>query len=352
MPSPSFIFLGGVALAVYILKRLLQSIVVLFGLSLLIFFIARVVPGDPARAALGHFATEEQIARLRAEMHLDKPFFVQYYYWLVSVVHGDLGKSLYTQRPVIEDLAQFLPATLELMIFATLISLVVGQTLGAFSGYLRNSWFDGIFRVSSYIGVATPPFIIAIFLLFLFSQLLGLAPGVGRLPITAVPPPRITGFLLIDSLIAGRPDLTLVALKHLLLPAFSLAIAHIAQEGRITRASLVDVQQKDYTLAHQVHGIRTSKVLFKYMLRPAIIPTVTVMGMDFAFLLSNAFLVEVVFMWPGFSRYGVTAMLSKDLNAIVAVVLVIGTTVALVNLLVDVTIAILDPTVRIRRRGG
>jgi len=336
----------------YIVKRLLQSILVLFGLSLLIFFIARVVPGDPARAALGNLATEEQVERLRAEMHLDKPFFVQYYYWLISVLHGDLGKSLYTQRPVTQDLVQFLPATLELMLFATLISLVVGQSMGVLSGYFRNSWFDGLFRVISYAGVATPPFVIAIFLLFIFSQLLGLAPGVGRLPITMAEPPRVTGFLLIDSLIAGRPDVTLVALKHMLLPAISLAIAHIAQEGRITRSSLIDVQQKDYILAHQVHGIRPTKVIFKYLLRPSIVPTVTVMGMDFAFLLSNAFLVEVVFMWPGFSRYAVNSMLSKDLNAIVAVVLVIGLTVALVNLLVDVTIAFLDPTVRIRRRGG
>lgn len=336
----------------YVLYRLLQSVLVLFGLSLLIFFIARVVPGDPARAALGNLATEEQIARLRAEMHLDKPFVVQYYYWIRSLLHGDLGKSLYTQRPVIQDLAQYIPATLELMLFATLISLVVGQSLGAISGYLRNSWIDGLFRVFSYMGVAMPPFIVAIFLLFLFSQILRLAPGVGRLPLEVAQPPRITGLLVIDGLLAGRPDISLIALKHLLLPALSLAIAHIAQEGRITRASLIDVQQRDYILAHQVHGIRATKILFKYMLRPAIIPTVTVMGMDFAFLLSNAFLVEVVFMWPGFSRYAVNAMLSKDLNAIVAVVLVIGVTVAFVNLVTDLIIALLDPTITIRKKGG
>lgn len=336
----------------YIVKRFFQSILMLWGLSLLIFFIARVVPGDPARAALGNLATKEQVARLRAEMHLDKPFVIQYYYWLISVLHGDLGRSLYTQRPVTQDLAQYLPATLELMLFATLISLIVGQTLGVLSGYFRNSWFDGCFRLISYVGVATPPFVIAIFLLFVFSQLLGLAPGVGRLPLIVKEPPRITGFLVLDSLITGQLNTALVAIKHLLLPAFSLAIAHIAQEGRITRSSLIDVLQKDYILAHQVHGIRPIKVIFKYLLKPSIIPTVTVMGMDFAFLLSNAFLVEVVFMWPGFSRYAVIAMLSKDLNAIVAVVLIIGITVALVNLLVDLTITFLDPTVRIRSKGG
>lgn len=336
----------------YIGVRLAQSIFVLFGLSLLIFFIARVVPGDPARVALGNLATEEQVQKLRAEMHLDKPFFVQYYYWLKSLFRGDLGRSLYTQRPVTVDLQQYIPATLELILFATLISLVLGQVTGVLAGYFRNSWFDNLSRLASYLGVATPSFVVAILLLFIFSQLLKLAPSVGRLPLMVKAPPTVTGFMVIDSLIAGRPDLTLLALKHLILPAFSLAVIHIAQEGRITRSSLIENVQKDYIIAHEVHGIRPTKLVFKYLLKPSIIPTVTVMGLDFAFLMSNAFLVELVFFWPGFARYAVNAMLSKDLNAIVAVVLVIGVTFALVNLVVDIIITFLDPAIRIQRRGG
>jgi len=336
----------------YITKRLLQSIFVLFGLSLLIFFIARVVPGDPARAALGFLATQEQVEKMRAEMHLDKPFPVQYYYWLKGLLHGDLGKSVYTKRPVTEDLKQYIPATLELILFATLISMIVGQVTGVLAGYFRNSWFDGLSRLISYLGIATPSFVVAIFLIFIFSQLLHLAPSVGRIPIMMKAPPRVTGFMLLDSLLAGRPDVALVALKHLLLPAFSLAVIHIAQEGRITRTSIVENIQKDYITLHQVHGIKTSRLIFKYLLKPSIIPTVTVMGLDFAFLMSNAFLVELVFMWPGFARYAVTAMLNKDLNAIVAAVLVIGLTFALVNLLVDIVITFLDPAIRLQRRGG
>jgi len=336
----------------FIGKRLFQSLFVLFGLSVLIFFIARVMPGDPARAALGHLATKEQVERVREEMHLNDPFPVQYYYWLRNLLRGDLGKSSYTRRPVTTDLIQYIPATFELILFATLISAIVGQVTGVLAGYFRNSWLDGLSRLVSYLGIATPSFVVAIFLLFIFSQVLKLAPGVGRLPIIMTPPPRITGFMTLDSLIAGRLDLALTALKHMILPAISLAVIHIAQEGRITRTSIVENMQKDYITVHKVHGIRTSRLVFKYLLKPSIIPTVTVMGLDFAFLMSNAFLVEMVYMWPGFSRYAVTAMLNKDLNAIVAVVLVIGLTFAMVNLLVDIIIMFLDPTIRLRTEGS
>ncbi len=336
----------------FIGKRLFQSLFVLFGLSLLIFFIARVMPGDPARAALGHLATAEQVERMREEMHLNDPFPVQYYYWLRNLLRGDLGKSSYTRRPVTTDLIQFIPATFELILFATLISAVVGQVTGVLAGYFRNSWFDGASRLVSYLGIATPSFVVAILLLFIFSQVLKLAPGVSRLPIMMTPPPRITGFMMLDSLLAGRLDVALTALKHMILPAISLAVIHIAQEGRITRTSIVENMQKDYITMHKVHGIRTSRLVFKYLLKPSIIPTVTVMGLDFAFLMSNAFLVEMVYMWPGFSRYAVTAMLNKDLNAIVAVVLVIGLTFAMVNLLVDIITMFLDPTIRLRREGS
>jgi len=336
----------------FIAKRLFQSLFVLFGLSVLIFVIARVMPGDPARAALGHLATEEQVERVREEMHLNDPLPVQYYHWLRNLVRGDLGKSSYTRRPVTTDLIQYIPATFELILFATLISAIVGQVTGVLAGYFRNSWLDGLSRLVSYLGIATPSFVVAIFLLFIFSQVLKLAPGVGRLPLIMTPPPRITGFMTLDSLMAGRLDLALTALKHMILPAISLAVIHIAQEGRITRTSIVENMQKDYITVHKVHGIRTSRLVFKYLLKPSIIPTVTVMGLDFAFLMSNAFLVEMVYMWPGFSRYAVTAMLNKDLNAIVAVVLVIGLTFAMVNLLVDIITMFLDPTTRLRREGS
>ncbi|MCX6095347.1 MAG: ABC transporter permease [Candidatus Bipolaricaulota bacterium] len=354
MLSPSRVLEGAVkdTMLKYIGLRLVQSVFVLFGLSILIFFIARVVPGDPARAMMGYLATQDQLQAVRVEMHLDKSFPVQYYYWLRGLLHGDLGRSAYTKRPVVTDLVQYIPATLELILFATLISVVLGQAMGILAGYFRNSWFDGVSRLVSYLGIATPSFVIAILLMFFFSQVLHLAPSVGRIPIMMTAPPTVTGFMVLDSLLAGQFSTALVALTHLVLPAFSLAVIHIAQEGRITRSSIAENLGKDYITMHRVHGIRTSRIVFKYLLRPSIIPTVTVMGLDFAFLMSNAFLVELVFMWPGFARYALTTMLNKDLNAMVAVVLVIGLTFAVVNLLVDILITFLDPTVRIQRRGG
>lgn len=339
-------------MAKYIISRLLQSLFVLFGLSLLIFFIARVMPGDPARVALGSLATHEQVQNFREEMHLDKPFPVQYYFWLRSLLRGDLGKSLYTRRPVTTDLKAYIPATLELILISFIMSLVIGQVTGVLAGYFRNSWFDGLSRLISYIGVATPAFAVAIFFLLFFTYTLNLAPAVGRLSLATVPPPRITGFFILDSVIAGKFGTALEGLKHIFLPAASLAVANIAQEGRITRTSIAENLQKDYVIAHTVYGIPRWSILFKYLLRPSLIPTVSVMGLAFAYQLSNAFLVELVFMWPGFSRYAVTVMLNKDLNAIVAVVLVIGVAFFLVNVIVDIVVSFLDPRIRLQRTGG
>jgi peptide/nickel transport system permease protein len=265
----------------YIGMRLVHSIFVLFGLSLLIFFIARIMPGDPARVALGPLATEEQVQKLREEIHLDKPFPVQYYYWLRSLLRGDLGRSLYTKRPIVKDLYEYLPATLELVLFSFIISLVIGQVTGVLAGYFRNSWFDGLSRLVSYIGVATPSFVMAIFFLLIFSQLLGFIPTVGRINIAMKPPPRVTGFLILDALIGGKFKLALNGLKHIILPALSLSVANMAQEGRVTRSSIVDNIQKDYVAAHVVHGIPTQSVIFKYLLKPSLIPTVSIMGLDF-----------------------------------------------------------------------
>jgi len=232
------------------------------------------------------------------------------------------------------------------------MSLVIGQVTGVLAGYFRNSWFDGLSRLISYVGVATPAFAVAIFLLLIFTYILKLSPAVGRLSLAAAPPPRITSFLILDSVIAGKLGTALEGLKHILLPAASLAVANIAQEGRITRTSIAENLQKDYVTAHTVYGIPRWSILFKYLLRPSLIPTVSVMGLAFAYQLSNAFLVELVFMWPGFSRYAVTVMLNKDLNAIVAVVLVIGVAFSVVNVIVDIVVSFLDPRVRLQRTGG
>lgn len=323
-------------------------LLVLFCISLLIFSIAKAVPGDPVRVSLGPLATEEMVQKLREKMHYNEPFFAQYYFWLRSVFQGDLGKSLYTQRPVTEDLKEFIPATIELMIVSFFISLAIGQVMGVLAGYFRDSWFDNLFRVFSYIGIATPSFAIAILLLIFFSSVLNFAPLVGRLSMTLQSPPRISGLFILDGLIAGQFGTAFEAFKHLLLPAISLAVANIAQEGRITRSSVIENLEKDYIIAHKVYGIPVRVILSKYLLKPSLIPTVAIMSLGFVSQLGNAFLVEAIFMWPGFSRYGTTVLLNKDLNAIVAVVLVIGVAYSIINIITDIIVSFLDPRIRLQ----
>jgi len=273
------------------------------------------------------------------------------YYWFKSLLQGNLGKSLYSRRPVLTDIKELIPATFELIIFSFFISLIVGQIIGVLAGYFRDSWLDNSFRVFSYIGIAVPPFVMAIFFLLIFTYTFQLIPAVGRLSIWLKPPPHITGFYILDSLLTGQLDTAWDALRHIFLPALSLAVANIAQEGRITRSSIFDNLQKDFITAHIVYGIPTRTLIFKYLLKPSLIPTVSIMGLDFACQIANAFLVELVFMWPGFSRYGINAMLTKDLNAIIAVVLVIGITYAIINVIVDIIVAYLDPRIQLKTGG-
>jgi len=310
------------------------------------------MPGDPARVALGSLATKEQVQELREEMHLDKPFFTQYYFWFRSLLSGDLGISLYTRRPVKSDIIELIPATLELIILSFLMSIIIGQVMGITAGYFRDSWFDNFFRIFSYMGIAVPPFAMAIFFLLIFTYTLHLVPAFGRLSLALSPPPRVSGFFILDSLIAGQLNVAWDALKHIFLPAVSLAVANIAQEGRITRSSIINNIQKDYIIAHIVYGIPMWLINSKYLLKPSLIPTVSIMGLDFSCQIANAFLVELVFMWPGFSRYAVNAMLAKDLNAIIAVVIIIGITYAFINVIVDIIVLYLDPRIQLQKVGG
>lgn len=331
----------------YLVRRLAHTIVVLFGLSILVFLIVRVMPGDPARLALGARAPEEVVQRLRKAMHLDKPLYVQYYYWLRAAVRGDFGESLFTRRQVIIDIKTFVPATMELALFAGLIMAVFGILFGAISARYSNTWVDNVVRLGAYVGVVTPSFVFAIFFLLLFSYVLGILPTMGRLSSGVAAPPVITGMITVDSLITGNFPAFFDALKHILMPATALALAGMSQEARITRSSMVDNLQTDYIALAKSQGIPERVIMLKYLLKPSLIPTVSILGLDFAALLSNAFLVELVFGWPGLSRYGINVMLRKDLNAITAVILVLGVVFATVNIIVDIIVSYLDPRIRL-----
>lgn len=332
----------------FLSRRFFQSIFVLLGLSILIFFIARILPGDPARTALGARAPQWVVDRLREDMHLNDPLHVQYYYWLRDALHGDLGISLVTRRDVAQDIIEFLPASLELVFFAGLITGVAGIGLGMLSAQHKDTWVDNVVRVISYAGVVTPAFVFAILFLLLFGLALEWLPPIGRLSEGVVVPARVTGLITLDALLAGQFGTFLDALKHLIMPAMALAMGSMAQEARITRSTMADNLSKDYIANARALGLPERLVTGRFLLKPSLIPTVSIFGLDFAANLSNAFLVELIFVWPGVSRYGVNAMLRKDLNAISGVILVLGVVFILANITVDLVVGGLDPRIRLR----
>lgn len=332
----------------FVYRRILHSIVVLFGLSILIFLLVRVVPGDPVKLALGPHASGEAVALMRAQLHLDKPLPAQYVYWLADALHGNFGESLQTRRPVSQDIAQYLPATFELAIFAGVVMAAGGILLGTLSAYRKDSWIDNLVRVLAYLGVVTPAFVFAVLFMLFFSYFEHWFPNSGRLDPNLAAPPRITGLITLDSLLTGDWHAFVNALYHLVLPGVALAMAGLSQQARIVRAALVDYLAQDFVAAHRTYGIPEWRILLRYALKPSLIPGVSILGLDFAALMGNAFLVELIFNWPGLSRYGIEAILQKDVNAVAATVLVLGVVFTAANILVDIVVAGLDPRIRLR----
>lgn len=335
------------SLAGFLIRRFIYSIFVLLGLSIVIFLIARVMPGDPARMAVGERAPQWVVDRLREQMHLNEPLAVQYGYWLADAMRGDFGLSLVTQRSVTNDILEFFPASLELVLFSGVLAAIGGIALGTISARYKNTWGDNIVRLFSYVGIVTPSFVFAIIFVLIFGWLLKWFPIIGRLSETVPAPPMITGLMTIDSLLAGQPGTFIDALKHLALPALALAMGSIAQEARITRSTMADNMGKDYIAAARGLGIPERIVFTRFLLKPSLIPTVSILGLDIASTFSIAFLVELIFNWPGLARYGMSSMLHKDLNAISAVILVLGAVFVVVNIIVDIVVAQLDPRIRL-----
>ncbi len=339
-------------LLIFIGKRIFHAIFVILGLAIVIFAVARIMPGDPVRLAVGSRAPQWVVDNMREQMHLNDPIPVQFGYWLRDAAQGDFGISLVTRRNVAEDVREFFPATLELALFALTISLTGALLLGTIAARHKDKWIDNIIRIFSYLGIVTPSFVFAIIFILIFAFALDWLPAIGRLSNGVEPPPRVTGFYTIDSLLIGDLATFWDAIRHLILPALALAMASMAQEARITRSSMADNLTKDYIASARALGVSEGLIMRRFLLKPSLIPTVSIVGMDFAAGLGNAFLVELIFNWPGLSRYGMNAMLSKDLNAISAVILSFGIVFVLVNLLVDILVARLDPRISLSAGGG
>ena len=332
----------------YLLRRALTLLFVLFGLAVLIFIIARIVPGDPARIALGPLATASQVTELREEMGLNASFPVQLWSYLSGLAQGDLGKSLLTSRPVMDDIRGALPATFELVLVTIILQIVVSIPLGVIAAIYRNMWVDNVLRVVSLIGVVTPGFVLAIMLQLIAAHYLGFLPITGRLDGGIDFNANITGLLLIDGALKGRFDVVLDAMRHLLLPAIALSAAGIGQVMRITRTAMIEVASRDFVEATRAYGIPERVVTFRYMLRVASVAPLTILGLEFASLIGNAFIVEFVFSWPGIASYGVRTIMQKDLNAVIGVVLVSGVFFVVANLTIDLVLGLLDPRHRLR----
>lgn len=333
-----------------LLQRLAISLLVLVGVSILIFLIARVVPGDPARIALGPNASQAAVDALREERHLNDPFVVQYGWFLRDLFHGDLGTSLYTRRPVTTDIAAYLPATLELVFVSGAMMILLGLPLGRLAARYQRRGPDHAARLMAVIAVCTPAFVWGVILQLLLAYIWPIFPLEGRLSNGVAPPPLITGFYTVDSLLAGRFTTFLDAVYHLILPATALALSGIGQTARLTRSSMIETYRRPYIDMARAYGFREDRIARRYAFRPALIPTLTILGLDFAAMLANAFLVERVFVWPGLSRYGVEVILRKDLDAIVGVVLVIAATFLIANLVVDLIVSIINPRIRLAER--
>jgi len=333
----------------FLIRRLLLTIVVLVGLSMFIFLLARVMPGDPARLALGPEATQEQVQELTHELGLDQPIYIQYQMFLKGLLKGKLGMSLETKRDVSEDIAQKFPATFELVVVAITIAVLLGIPLGIISALRKDKVIDQFSRLFAFAGISIPRFWSGIMFQLLFTCSLGLLPLAGRIGMGSEPPTHITGLYLVDSLIILNFSAFTESLRHIILPAICLSLSPLGQITRLIRASMIEQLSKDYTIVNRAIGMPEDLNVCKYMLKNALTSALTVTGLLVGWMIGSAFVVEQVFAWPGMARYGVNAVIRKDFNAVIGVVLVIGIGYLLINFLVDLLYGYLDPRIRLRK---
>jgi peptide/nickel transport system permease protein len=333
----------------FVLRRCALVVPSLLGLLLVTFLLIHAVPSDPAVSLAGDAATPEQIERLRKQFGLDRPIWEQFVVYIDKVVHFDFGESAFSRRPVALDIAQRLPATLGLTFCALAISVFVGVPLGVIGALNHNAWPDYLLRIFSVLGIALAAFWVAIMLQLLFSMQLGWLPLRGELTSTMPRPERVTGFLAIDCLIAGRWDAFVDALRHLVLPAITLSLGGLATIVRFTRSGVLDTLQQDFVFYERAMGYRWLRLVWIFVLRNSVTATVTQIGLLFGGLIAGGVVVESIFDWPGIGSYTVQAILTGDRQVMLAVTLMVGTVYAVVNILVDVVHGLLDP--RLMERG-
>jgi ABC-type dipeptide/oligopeptide/nickel transport system permease component len=337
-----------VAFLAYFLRRLSLVIPTLLGVTLITFTLTYVLPGNPAVVKAGPLVSPEVVKELEKQMGLDQPAWVQYGRYIGGILHGDLGESSSTGRPVLEDFKQRLPATLELTLASLLIALVLGIPLGVQSAVHRDTAIDHIGRIVGVAGVAMPTFWTGLLLLYVFFYLLGVAPApLGRLGPGIDPPHAITGLYVVDSLLTGNWRTLGSALYQLMLPSLTLGLSVMAPIARMVRSTMLEILESDYVKAAWAAGIPRRRVIYGDALGNAMIPVVTILGIVFGFLMAGNAVVESVFAWPGIGNYAITALMTKDSGPIQSFVLFVALLYVIVNFVIDLLYGLIDPRIRL-----
>jgi len=329
-------------------KRLLLIVPNLIGVVIITFLLTRALPGDPAAYFAGPAATKEAIEQVRAKLGLDKPLIMQFGQYVSDLGHLNLGNSLTTGQPVLTELRNRLPASAELTLFGLILSMLIAVPLGILAAVRQGSWIDHACRIVATTGVSLPVFFSGLLLVYAFYFILGWAPApLGRLDVFFSPPPQVTGFYLIDSLLNRDLATFRASLSQLLLPGFTLCIFSLAPIARMTRASMLAVLASDFVRTARASGLRSRTVIITYAFRNAMLPVVTTLGMVFSFLLGANVLVEKVFAWPGIGSYAVEALIASDFAPVQGFVLTMAIMYVALNLAIDLLYGVIDPRVRL-----
>jgi peptide/nickel transport system permease protein len=333
----------------FIARRLLHLIPVVLGITVISFMLSYALPADPMTVNLGELAAAdpEVVASFRQEWGLDRSPVEQYLTYVYNLLQGNMGISISTRRPVFQELRQALPATYELAVASMLISIVVGIPLGVLAAVKRNTAVDQVTRFIALVGLSVPVFWLGLVGLFVFYAQLGWVPGPGRTSATIPNPPFVTGFMVVDALLARRPDAALDTLWHLVLPSLVLAMYNLGILARLMRSAMLEVLGEDYVRTARAKGLPERVVLLRHALSNALIPIITVIGLGFGRLLSGAVVTESVFAWPGLGLYAFRSATTLDFPAIMGVGIAVASTYLIVNLIVDITYAFADPRIRL-----
>ena len=329
----------------YVTKRLLQLIPVILGVTIIAFSLIHIAPGDPARTMLGQHATQKEINEINEKYGLDEPIIVQYGIWLSGVIRGDFGRSILTNELVIIEIAERLPNTIELSIAAMLFAILIGGFAGIISASKQYSVTDYTVMGLALFGISMPVFWLGIMLMMVFGVFLGWLPIGGRIDLF-IPYQRITGFIVIDSIITGNGPALVSGIRHLILPAITLGTIPMAIIARVTRSSMLEVLRQDFIRTERAKGLSERTVIYKHAVRNAMVPVVTVIGLNFGLLLAGAILTETVFSWPGVGRLVVEAVYERDYPLVVGCILIFAIVFVIVNLITDVLYTYIDPRIK------